>query len=338
MFKENPGFYDALRMLGAIHLSQHRFREALQFGRRARDLRPSDAWNYGIIADALIELGEYDQAFEAIDTMVAMRPSAAAYARVAYARELRGDLEGALRAMQMAAEATTPHDPEAQAWYSSQVGELYLQMGKTDDAEHEYHRATAIFPNYPSAIVGQGKVKAARGDREGALALYLDQLKRTPTLDLAARIGDLYAQAGDSAQAEHYYQLAEDVAGPALAQTEAHLALFLADRDRKLSDAVKIAEAVATTRHDLFTEDALAWAYYKAGRLEEARVASQRALRTGTRDATILSHAAQIRRAQLSTHFPLELCGDTHSQRGQWRPAIVARQTDAAGQQRHHRE
>jgi tetratricopeptide (TPR) repeat protein len=295
--KENPGHYDSLRMLGAIYLSQHRFREALEVGERARNLRPSDAWNYGVMGDALIELGEYERAFDAFDRMVTMRPSAGAYARVAYARELQGNLDGALQAMQMAEEATTAHDPEAQAWYASQVGELYLRLGKLEDADREYRRAAFLFPNHPFAMTGQGKVKAARGDRDGALAVYLDQLKRTPTLDLAARIGDLYAEDGNSVEAERYYQLAEDLAGPGIAQSEANLALFLAEHGRKLPEAVRIAEAVSATRHDIFTEDALAWAYYKVGRLDEARAASQRAVRTGTREARILVHSAEIRRA-----------------------------------------
>ena len=306
VLKEDPASYDALRMLGAIELSQHRFRDALETGRRARDLRPHDAWNYGIMGDALIELGEYDQAFEAIDRMVAIRPSAGAYARVAYARELRGDLDGALQAMQMAADATTPHDPEALAWYASNIGELHLRMGAIDDAEREYRRATSIFPLYPFAIVGQGKVEAARGNRDAALAIYLDQLERTPTLDLASRIGDLYAQAGDAARAEHYYQLAEDLAGPAIAQTEANLSMFLAAHNRKLTEAVEIAEAVATVRHDIFTDDALAWAYYRTGRLDDAMAASRRARRTGTRDANILFHASEIERARGGRSFATE--------------------------------
>jgi len=166
-----------------------------------------------------------------------------------------------------------------------------------DDADREFRRAVFLFPNYPLAVTGQGKVQAARGDRNGALAMYLEQLKRTPTLDLAARIGDLYAARGDAAQSEHYYQLAEDLAGPAVAQIEANLALYLADHDRKLRDAVAIAEAVAATRHDIFTEDALAWAYYKVGRIDDAYAASQRALRTGTHDEAMLARAAQIRAA-----------------------------------------
>ena len=297
VLKEHPGQYDALRMLGAIDLSQHRFRDALEIGRRARDLRPEDAWNYGVIGDALIELGEYDEAFAAFDTMMAKRPGAAAYARVAYARELRGDLKGARQAMQMAAESTPPQDPEAQAWYTAQLGELSLKAGNLDQAERDYRHATFFFPKYPHAMVGLGKVKVARGDRDGALAIYSEQMKRTPTLDLAARIGDLYAERGNAAESDRYYQLAEDLAGPGAAQTEAHLTLFLADHDRRLPEAVKIGEAVAATRHDIFTEDAVAWAYYKVGRLDEARAASARALRTGTRDERMLSRAALIRAA-----------------------------------------
>jgi tetratricopeptide (TPR) repeat protein len=153
------------------------------------------------------------------------------------------------------------------------------------------------FPDYPLAKIGQGKVEVARGDKDAALALYLDQVTRTPTLDLAARIGDLYAWRGNATEAERYYQMAEDVAGPGMAQTEANLALFLAEHDRKLPQAVKIAETVASTRHDIFTEDALAWAYFKSGRIDDAYAASEQALRTGTRDDRLLARAAAIRDA-----------------------------------------
>jgi tetratricopeptide (TPR) repeat protein len=298
VLKQNPGQYDALRLLGAIQLSQHHFREALEVGQRARDERPDDWWNYGVIGDAWIELGEYDKAFAAFDRMMSMRPSAAAYARVAYARELRGDLEGAFAAMRLAAAAAPPQDPEAQAWYATQLAELHLKRGRLVEADREYRRAAFLFPNYPLAMVGQGRVKVERGDRDGALAVYLDQLKRTPTLDLAARIGDLYAERGDATRAEHYYQLAEDVAGPGIAQTEAALALFLADHNRKVADAVAIAERVAVSRQDIFTEDALAWAYFKAGRVKQAYTASQQALRTGSRDRRILEHAEAILEAR----------------------------------------
>src|SRR5581483_638970 len=113
VLKEHPAQYDALRMLGAIQLSRHRFRDALASARRARDMRPEDAWNYGVMGDALLELGEYDAAFDAFDRMSSLRPTADAYARISYARELRGDLDGALEAMRLAESATSAHDLEA---------------------------------------------------------------------------------------------------------------------------------------------------------------------------------------------------------------------------------
>jgi len=47
---------------------------------------------------------------------------------------------------------------------------------------------------------------------------------------------------------------------------------------------VRLVEAAAADRHDIFTEDALAWCYFKSGRLHDALLAIARAQRTGTRD------------------------------------------------------
>jgi tetratricopeptide (TPR) repeat protein len=199
--------------------------------------------------------------------------------------------------MTAALRSAPPQDVEAQAWYATQIGELHLQLGRDADAEREFKRALFLYPDYPLAAIGIGKVAAARGDVPSALAAYAAQLERTPTLDLAARIGDLYAASANSERAEHYYQLAEQLAGPPPAQTEAALALFLAEHSRRLTEAVAVAEAVATKRHDIATEHALAWSYFKVGRVREASLAIERAVRTGSRDPALLAHAAAIREA-----------------------------------------
>ncbi len=293
---EDPGDYDAQRMLGAVYLSQHRFRKAIAAARRARDMRPTDAWNYGVMGDGHIELGEYDAAFAAFQTMMDLRPSAAAYGRAAYAIELRGDLDRALATMRMAANATTPHDPESQAWHHAQLGDLYYRLGRLDDAQREYNHANFVFPSHPFAMVGIARVTAARGEYRGALSLYRQQLERAPTLDVAAAAGDLSARLGDPVAAERYYAMAEAIARENT-MSDGSLAGFLAERDRKRDEAVRLAERTAATRHDIFTEDALAWAYFKVGRFDDAAAASARAMRTGTRDRRILYHAAAIRNA-----------------------------------------
>ena len=75
-------------------------------------------------------------------------------------------------------------------------------------------------------------------------------------------------------------------------------ARFLADRPGRAADAVRVAETAIAERRDIFTADALAWAYFKAGRTADASLAIGRALRTGTLDAHIRCHAAVIAEAR----------------------------------------
>ena len=293
---EDPANYDANRQLGSLLLSQHRFRDAVAAGEKNRDARPYDPINYGIIGDGHLELGEYEQAFAAFDKMMTLRPSAASYARVAYARELQGNLDGAIASMKLAADATPPTDPEALAWHHAQVGDLYLRLGKLHEADTEYIAASHAFPGHPFAMTGYARLLAARGERTSALALLQELARTAPTPDLAARIGDLLLQLGRRDEAERQYALAE--AGWRVDAPEPkNLARFLAEHDRKIPEAVAIAEKAAAERHDIFTEDALAWSYFKAGKIAAAREAIGQALRTGTKDADIRAHAKAIEAA-----------------------------------------
>lgn len=296
----DPQHYEARRSLAAAYLAQHRFEEAIAAAREADRIRPGDAWNLGAIGDGAIELGNYDAAFEAFDRMMAARPAAPAYARVAYARELQGDLVGALDAMQIAADATSSHDPESQAWHYAQLGNLYLSMGRFAEARREYERARFVFPDHPYARVGLARLAASEGDQGAALAEWQRILADTPTPEAAAAIGDLLALRGDRAQAERHYGLAERLereGWKSEAPQPAALARLLADRDLKIDTALELATQAARERQDIFTMDALAWASFKAGRLSEALEAADAALRTGTRDPRILYHAAAIKAA-----------------------------------------
>jgi tetratricopeptide (TPR) repeat protein len=163
LLDEEPSEYSALKMLGAVYASQHRFREAIAVANRATAMQPKDAWNYGTLGDSYLELGEWDQAFDAFDTMVRLRPDAASYARVAYAHELQGNLPEALRLMRMAAEATSPHDVESLAWHYAQVGNILLKIGDLEAAEREFARADYLFPGHPDAR--EGLLKSGRSGK-----------------------------------------------------------------------------------------------------------------------------------------------------------------------------
>jgi tetratricopeptide (TPR) repeat protein len=300
VLQQEPVDYAALKLLGAVYLSQHRFAAAADVATRAMAVNPRDAWNYGVLGDAYIELGRYDEGFDAFETMVRLRPDAASYGRVAYAHELQGRLGEALRHMRMAAEATSAHDPESLAWHYAQAGNLLFQMGQVEAAAVEFHRADHVFPNHPYARGGLARVAAARGHYTRALALYRSLLEETPTPELAAAMGDLLMRIGDTRGADEMYARAEALERDGWkteAPQPAALARMLAERGRKIPEAVALAEEAAHVRADIFTMDTLAWAYAQAGRLEEGRVAAARAMRTGTADRRIRCHAAAIEQA-----------------------------------------
>lgn len=295
-----PEHYDARRMLAAVLLSQHRFGDAIAEADRARADDPNDPWNYGVIGDGYMELGDYPRAYEAFDRMGRIAPGPAAYARTSYGLQTNGDLDGALESMRRAAEGTSSNDPEAQAWHFTQIGDLLLQKGRVVEARLEYERAMATFPNHPMAVWGLAHIKVVDGDLERARLMLQSELARTPTPDLAIAIGDLSAEIGDRQGAESYYRMAEQIERAAWstgARQPRTLAALFAERDRNIPEAVTLAEEAARSRRDIFTMDTLALAYWKAGRLNEARRSSDEAMRTGTRDAKLLWHAAEIRAA-----------------------------------------
>ena len=295
--KQDPGHYAAHRMLAVVLLSQHRFGEAVAEANKLRALDPRDPWNYGAIGDGYFELGDYDRAFEAYDRMGQLQPGPPAYARTSHGLEIKGDLDGAFEYMQRAADGSSSNDPEGQAWHYSQLGELLLQRGRLGDAKRQFERAVATFPDHPLAMAGFAKVKVAEGDLNGARLIYQTQLARVPTPDLAAVVGDLSGVLGDAAQAAQYYRMAEQIEragwGNGVAQPQ-NLARFFAERDQSLPEALTLAEDAVKTRRDIFTMDTLSWCYFKAGRLDDARRASEQARRTGIKDARILYHSAEI--------------------------------------------
>ena len=292
-----PGHYDARRMLAAVLLSQHRFGDAIAEANKAMAIDPRDAWNYGAAGDGYIELGDYPRAFAAFERMGQLQPGPPAYARTAYALEIKGDLDGALDYMRRAADGTSPNDAESQAWHFAQVGELLLQLGRRVDARLQFEHADATFPGHPMAVTGMARIKMLDGDLAGARLLLQGQLARTATPDLAVAIGELSEALGEPARAEQYYQMGEQIEraawGNGLRQPQV-MARLLAERPGRTREAVELAEEASRGRADVFTMDTLAWAYFKNGQMPDAQKASAQAMRTGTRNARILCHAQQI--------------------------------------------
>ncbi len=292
----DPANYDATKLRAKLLLTYHRFGEALEVARSAQVLRPDDHDNYGAITDALVELGDYPAAIAAAQKMVDLRPDSASYARVSYLRSLHGDGEGAIAAMQVAVKAANPNDPEGAAWCRVHLGDELMNAGKRFEAEKEYDNALYLFPDYPLALAAKARAMIAKGDREGATKFYEQAQSRVPLPDTAVALGDLYQSLGRAEAAQRQYDLVEFIERNSAASGtySRQLAMFWADHDEKLDEALSIAQRERSTRQDIYTCDALAWILLKNKRVAEAKKSIEEALRLGTRDARLYYHAGMI--------------------------------------------
>lgn len=295
-----PDSYNTLVLRAKLLLTLHRFHEALEVARRARDLRPQEYQAYGALTDAYVELGDYDAAIEAAQKRMDLRPDTDAYARVSYLRALHGDTEGAIEAMRVAAKAANPRDPESVAWCRVHLGDELMNAGERAPAEKEYDNALSVFPDYYLALAAKARARVAAGDPEGAVEFYKRAQDRVPLPDTAIALGDLYLKMGRADEAKKQYDLVEFIERGGTAGSETYsrqLALFYADHDIKLDEALQIARRERAARADIYTADALAWCLYKKGEYREAKAAMDEALRLGTRDPRLLYHAGMIAEA-----------------------------------------
>ena len=290
----------ALIGASAVAAARHDFEQALTFAQQARELDLGDPDANGALGDALIELGRYDEALTAFQVMLDNRPDLNAYVRVAYARELHGDSDGAIEATRLALEASRPTG-ETAAWVRSQLGNLYFNRGDFAAASEQYDASLSAFPGYIHALAGLARITAAGEDYEQAIELYSEVVSRQPVLEHVAALGDVYRAAGREADAQRQYDLASAIDSLYRANginTDLEMALFLADHDLRPDEAVAQARVIYDKQPgSIRAADVLSWALYRTGQNNEAAVYSREALRLGTQDPLLLFHAGMIDRA-----------------------------------------
>ena len=103
-----------------------------------------------MIRDAQIsKLGRYDEAVATFQQMINLRPDLTSYTRVSYARELYGDVPGAIDAMQSAAMAGAGR-MENVAWTQTQLGNLSFNSGDLQSAKTHYEASLFTLDGYVS--------------------------------------------------------------------------------------------------------------------------------------------------------------------------------------------
>jgi tetratricopeptide (TPR) repeat protein len=291
----DPENFTATSGLGSLALARHDFRGGLALGEQAARINPDVARNYGVIADAQVELGRYGAAARTLQHYVDVKPELSSYARVSYFRELHGDLPGALGAMRLAVTAGGG-TAENVSYVQALVGKLHFDSGDYAGAEAAYRTALETDPGFPAATAGLARVEAARGEYEPAIRRLRGLVLRLPLPEYVIALGETEQAAGSTVAAGRDYRLVG--AETRLLQangvnTDAELAVFEADHGDP-AQAVDLAARAWAAAPSVRSADSYSWALSAAGRDGEALRMSERAMRLGSRDPSFLYHAGMV--------------------------------------------
>ncbi|MEE4546999.1 tetratricopeptide repeat protein [Streptomyces sp. V4-01] len=289
--------FTAMGGMAALEAGRHHFAQALTWAQRAIKANPYNASLYGTLADAYTQLGRYDDAADAVQHMVDLRPGSPSLSRASYVAELRGDIPTARADMQRALNDAAGPSDRAFAFYY--LGELAFNSGDpaTELAQAQAGLRTA--PTSTALLQAKGHAEAALGRTGPAIADLTRAVQRVPQPEYVLQLGELYQSLGRTKDADQQYQVfrAEQrlftANGVAL---DSDAALFEADHGDP-ARALTIARQGLKTRPFMDTHDALAWALHAAGQDRQALAESDLALAQGTRNALFHYHRAMIQRS-----------------------------------------
>lgn len=298
--QRDPAHLDALMGRGILATALHDFRDAFTWAEQAQAINPWRAETVGILVDANVELGRYEEAVAMAQKMVDLRPGLESYSRVSYLRELYGDVDGAIEAMRAAVDAGVP-GTEAVLWSQVQLGHLYFNRGDLQQAEQLYLAAVHMQPDYAYGQAGLARVAAAHKEYAAAATILEAVIARLPLPEFVIMLGDVYevmGQADLARQQRDLVHVMQQINVAAGMNVDLELAAFKVEYGNNPQEALALARAAYAARPTIFAADAVAWALYKIGEYDEAWRLSQEALRLGTQDALLHYHAGMIAQAR----------------------------------------
>ncbi|HEY7002148.1 MAG TPA: tetratricopeptide repeat protein [Candidatus Udaeobacter sp.] len=286
----DPKSQEAMLLRAHVLQNLHRFKESETLARTLVQKRGL-SFDYGLLGDALMEQGKLNDAVEAYQRMMNLKPDLRAYARAAHMRWLKGDLAGAIEAMQLAVSAASPNDAESAAWVNTRLAAYLFQAGKFNEAEQRCAFALSLQNGYAPTLLLKGKMLLAQSRFREAVDILQDAAKRNPLPEYHWTLAEALRAAGREKEAsgvEAQLRRNGSISDPRT------MALFLATRRENPETALRLSKEEFDSRSDVFTHDALAWSLAAAGNLSGAQREMHLALAEGTEDGRLFFHAAVI--------------------------------------------
>ena len=220
--------------------------------------------------------------------MAQLKPSIAAYARVAQVQASIGESGSARRTIHLALDSAV--DAETRAWAYVELGRLDRGDLRFAAAASHFRNALAVSSGNPLALEAWGETEAARGNLKRAIALQRQAARRFSP-EFAASLGDLYTVAGKRKAAAKAYDLVQRQEKQLAANgvdTDVDRAMF------QLEHGIDLRGSLGLARRGYAQRPARRRARYSRGRSSETASATRRfatrtrpsASRTGTATST----------------------------------------------------
>ena len=295
--------FEALTLKSLIYLSQHHFADGLATAEKAKNRAPHNAFVYGVLVDGNVEMGNYDSAVLCAQQMMDIRPDLRSYARASYLREINGDYPGAIEAMKLAIEAGAPGD-EATEWSRIQLGHLYENTGDLKSAEMNYQIALNERPGYMHAYAGMARLAMAAKDYNKAIGFYKQASNDAIEGAFKEELATVYFLSGQKEKANELTGLLIDELNKnaQAANTDESIGHY-ADKElayaylsvNKYDKALEHALLEYNRRpKNIEVNETVAWVNYKKGDVSKALPFIAEALKTNSKNPTLLCRAGLI--------------------------------------------
>ncbi|MFM9945878.1 MAG: tetratricopeptide repeat protein [Bacteroidia bacterium] len=309
VIKHDNENFEAHAFKASVLLSLHHFKEALEVGTKAASINGNNGFIYGVLCDANVELGNYEEAVKMSDRMQSLRPGLESYSRASYLREIYGDNTGAIEAMKMAFQAGLAGSEEA-SWAGNTLSHLYENTGDLKNAEEVSLIILQQRPSYAFATDALGRIEMAKGNYDKAIVKFDEAIKVMPEVSFYENKAEALKLKGDLAKANEIYKtcitmLSEDSESGHYVDMElAKIYLELGD----IENAMKYAKTEYNRRpNNIDANHCMAWVYYTKGNFAEAKKYMDKAMRMGTKNAELLAQAGQIEMAAGNSKLAAEL-------------------------------
>jgi tetratricopeptide (TPR) repeat protein len=290
-----PDCADAMNGMAWVEGGRHHFDQSIAWGTKVLTIAPDSADAFGILGDADVELGNYDLATDHYQKMMDLRPDLSSWSRGAYLLWITGKKVEANHLMEKAIRAGGAF-AENTAWCRAKLAMMLIHDGAFVAAAKVLEPSLREQSRNPHVVLAAARLATATRETDVAQQYYRMLLESGPNHDAFVGLGDLQSDQGNSEEAEKFYRQVEELHAAHLAtgvHDHVQIARFLADHDRNLVEALRLAEQHKLTRNVL-EADVLAWVYYKNGDQPHAIEAIKLALSQQTPDAEIHYHAGMI--------------------------------------------